>query len=167
MRTLNERYNDIVVIKNVSEVQQVIATKDAPRGLIIQAGQTARVSVIDFRTSLNNNKFIYGVDSIGTFAVLEILDDELKYLLGFENYDLKEDGSLGKCKNKQILLSKDIFVKMASSSSKDFKDMLSNLGGLTNGSKMMIAKILKDEVDKSLSSLSVSKLEKINKALSE
>ena len=178
MKGLNERMNDNVVIVNVGAFPIAIDTQDKPEGVIVDAGKTVSVLVKDLLSTLRGNKFIYGVDERGTNAILYIEDSEIRELLGFDEYEVtkkeikgKGDASSTFKENKklikaQLVLSKDVFIKRVKvQAGTDFVDYIDSLKEVTNGCKMMIARIILDEKTKLLKSVSVGRISDLEKII--
>lgn len=179
MRSLNERMNDNVVIVNVGAFPMSIATQDKPEGIIIGASKTVSVLVKDLLSTLRGNKFVYGVDEKGTNAILYIDDKEIRELLGFDEYEIikKEIKAKGdkpstikeekKLTKSQLVLSKDIFIKRVKvQASVDFVDYINSLKEVTNGCKMMIARIILDEKTKLLKGVSIGRISDLENIIS-
>lgn len=174
MKSLNERMNDNVILINVSEYSFAIATQDKPKGIIVSAGKTISVLVKDLLSSLRGNKFVYGIDNKGTNACLYVEDAEIRDLLGFDEYEIKIKGK-GKenevekreLKTAQVVLSKDVFIKgVKAQANTDFIRYANTLKDITNGSKMMIARIILDERKKDLKGIAVNRFDTLEDIIS-
>ena len=172
MKSLNDRMNDNVIIVNVGTFPVGITTQDKPEGAIVEAGKTISVLVKDLLSVLRGNKFVYGVDEKGTNANLYIDDIEIRELLGFDEYEItKGKGESAKDKKKlvkeQIVLSREIFIKKVKvQASVDFVDYINSLKEVTNGCKMMIARIILDEKTKLLKSVSIGRISDLENIIS-
>lgn len=179
MKGLNERMNDNIIVVNVGSYAVAIITQDKPKGFLVGGGKTASILVKDLLSSLRGNKFVYGVDNKGTHAILHIDESEIRELLGFDTYEIaekksKEKDEGGKYKiieskklvNEQVVLSKDIFIKNVKvQSNSAFLEYADSLKEVTNGCKMMIAGIIRDERKKALSSLAVNRFDKLEEVI--
>ena len=179
MKSLNERMNDNIIIVNVGNYAVAIVTQDKPKGFLIQGGKTAGILVKDLLSSLRGNKFIYGTDNKGTNAVLYIDEIEIRELLGFDEYEIvekkaktkNEDGEFDiiekkKLTKEQIVLSKDVFIKNVKvKENSAFFLYKESLKEITNGCKMMIDGIIRDERKKALSSVAVSRLDDLKEVI--
>lgn len=179
MRDLNERMNDNVVIINVGAYPVSISTQDKPEGIIIGAGKTVSVLVKDLLSTLRGNKFVYGVDEKGTNANLYIDDSEIRELLKFDEYEVTQKETKGKGDKPstfkeekklikaQVVLSKDVFIKNVKvQANTDFVSYINSLKEVTNGCKMMIARIILDEKTKLLKSVSIGRINDLENIIS-
>ena len=179
MKGLNERMNDNVVIVNVGAFPVAIKTQDKSEGIIVDAGKTVSVLVKDLLSTLRGDKFIYGVDEKGTNAILYIDDKEVRELLKFDEYEVTQKETKGKGDKpstfkeekklikSQIVLSKDVFIKKVKvQANTDFVDYINSLKEVTNGCKMMIARIILDEKTKLLKSVSIGRINDLENIIS-
>jgi hypothetical protein len=134
--------------------------------------------VKDLLSTLRGDKFVYGVDERGTNAILYIEDKEIRELLGFDEYEVtkkeikakgdkpaavKEEKKLVKA---QLVLSKDVFIKKVKvQAGVDFVDYINSLKDVSNGCKMMIARIILDEKTKQLKSVSIGRIDDLEKII--
>ena len=179
MKSLNERMNDNVVIVNVGAFPVAIKTQDKSEGIIVDAGKTVSVLVKDLLSTLRGDKFIYGVDERGTNAILYIDDKEIREFLKFDEYEVIKKETKGKgdkpstfkeeikLVKSQIVLSKDVFIKKVKvQANTDFVDYIDSLKEITNGCKMMIARIILDEKTKLLKGVSVGRISDLEDIIS-
>lgn len=179
MKSLNERMNDNVIIVNVGTYPVAISTQDKPEGFIVEAGKTVSILVKDLLSALRGNKFVYGVDEKGTNANLYIDDSEIRELLGFDEYEVTEKETKGKgdkpstfkeikkLVKSQVVLSRDVFIKNVKAQvNTDFVSYANSLKDVTNGCKMMIARIILDERKKSLKGVAVNRFDTLEDIIS-
>ena len=174
MKQLNERLHETIVLKNVSEHGFGITTQDKPQGILVDPSKTIRVLIGDLVSVLRGNKFLYGTDEEGTNAALYIDNDEVRELLGFDKYEVikkskaaikketdnaKEGEVISdttkKLVKEQVILSKKVFINsIIGLKGKDLENYIRTLGEVTDGQKIMIAKILNEERGRVLGNVS-------------
>ena len=170
MKTINDRLNDTVILTNVGEFPITLTINDFPKGKTIAHNENLLVRVSDLMASMRNDKFVYGVDGVGTNAAAYIDNAEIRELLKFDVYEdivskaKVADGKEPKVNHKlvkgQVVLSKEVFINklIGAKTDKEFREYIQTLEKITNGQKMMVNSILDKEKKGKLSKLTGGRL---------
>lgn len=159
---LSDKMHQVIIIKNITDKEQCFRIESRPQGVILDAGKTINAKVSDLLTLLNGDPFLYGVDTLGTFATLKIENDDVREALGF----IERDDN-GKITKDQLLLDEKTFISeiKKNSSQKACGELAVLLSGLSFGNKIMLQRFIRENRDK-IDTITAKNMATIEEAIS-